>query len=370
LKMLIKTLHLVSLFDLTLGLATKHLVAREYRPKEHLILADCGIGADGNSKSRRMFYFEGNCWVGGGKGWKAPTMSVDVPWDGSYPWRPSGVSAKFENGDVFFARINDPQHPDGGDTVGTATHTYEPHPFECYPHHEKDLATLIDGQKCQSAFVCYHNDDDPAPPPPAPPQPTYVFKYTAFKEVVELEGAWTAHDIFKHAEIVGNDYRCNEETAYDLPGSSEREGQCKIQFACGPNWAKSMVDSMETVVSHDENLLQTWTKKIEPNCEDKVRVCNSPTSCIEVCKKWGPSEKIVTNVTRHGIGDLTTSTGGWPSHIEFTITCPGISPGDSCGVCRSIGAVVSGLSSLINPFFGFGTNLVAQGFCGSTACPV
>ncbi|CAO2658261.1 Nn.00g059840.m01.CDS01 [Neocucurbitaria sp. VM-36] len=364
--MAFKALFLLTLAGDGLSLATKHLQIRDYRPKEHLILGDCGLSADGKtSTSRRMFYFEGDAWYGGGVGYNPPTSSAEVPWDGSYPWRPSGVSAKFENGDIFLVRISEPNGKDSGKTVGTASHIYDSHPFECYARHKTGLATLADGTKCSSAYICYHNDD-PAPTPIVPAKPKPTFKYTAFNKVVELEGKWTADDIFKHAKVKGDSF-CTEDVV-ELPGSSERKGQCKVAFKCGPNEASSMVSAMKTVVGNHKPFLETWTKTIKPNCEKKVRVCMSPISCIETCKKWGPSEKVVTNVTSKGYGDLVTNDKNWKSHIEFAIACPTEDTYDTCAVCKGVGRVLSSMVGIVSAPLGMFGNLLTEGVCGDDYC--
>lgn len=54
-------------------------------------------------------YHKGDPW-GDGKALLKPGMMVDVPWDGSYPWRLSGVKKTFPNGDEFEVYI-DPSVP-------------------------------------------------------------------------------------------------------------------------------------------------------------------------------------------------------------------------------------------------------------------
>lgn len=332
-----------------------------FTPKEHLVLGDCGIGKikPGESTSRQLFYFTGWPWVGDSK-WAKPMMVANVPWDGSYPWRPSGVSAKFPNGDIFTAQINKPNAPDGGMTVGSASHTFDSHPFECYANHTPDLYTLEDGSKCSSAYVCYHNIDDPKPAPP-PAQPELV--YMAYKEKIKLMGSWTAHDIFKLANFTGSHY-CDKEVSHKLEGANEIGGSvCSVQFTCGPQYAQKMVASMEAVVGHRSEFLQQENEKIKPNCIDRSRVCGQ-FSCYDVCHKYGPDHRQVTNVARHAEMDLI---GGDTSHMEYTITCPKNDQIDDCGACKDYGATIGDLVSLINPIFGLGTKVAFRGLCGS-AC--
>jgi hypothetical protein len=332
-----------------------------FTPKEHLVLGDCGIGKikPGESTSRQMFYFTGSPWVGGSK-WAQPMMMANVPWDGSYPWRPSGVSAKFPNGDIFTVQINKPNTPDGGQTIGSASHTYDSHPFECYPSHLDGLYTLEDGTKCSSAFVCYHNIDDP-PKPPAPAEPELV--YMAYKEKIKLMGTWNAHDIFKLANLT-NSYYCDEETAHPLEGANEGGApKCTVKFKCGPQHANKMVTAMEGIVARRDEFLKQENEKITPNCIDKSRVCGQ-FSCYDVCHKYGSDHRQVTNVAKRAQMDLI---GGdnWKSHMEYTISCPKTEGVDDCGACKDYGATIGDIVNFINPVFGFGTKVAFRALCGS-----
>ncbi|KAF2436437.1 hypothetical protein EJ08DRAFT_146991 [Tothia fuscella] len=254
-------LGLIAALPFTQTSAFPNILTRDnYTPKEHLVLGDCGIGKikPGESTSRQMFYFTGWPWATGSV-WAKPMMVANVAWDGSYPWRPSGVSAKFPNGDIFTAQINKPNVADGGDTVGSASHTYDSHPFECYPYHKDGLYTLDDGTKCSAAYVCYHNIDDPKPLPP-PEQPELV--YMAYKEKIKLMGSWTANDIFKLANFTGANY-CDDEVKHKLEGANEAGGPaCTVNFICGPQHAQKMVSAMSAIVSARSEFLSQENEKI------------------------------------------------------------------------------------------------------------
>lgn len=133
-------------------------IKRDYNEDEHLVLSDCGIGTDGLSKSRQMMYYKGNPWNGKNI-WIRPDMMAEVPWDGSYPWRTTGVSSRMSNGDIFTVKI-DPAIPDydANNTrlAGQASHTYDEHNLDCYASHQSDVYTLDDGTKCSSAYICNH----------------------------------------------------------------------------------------------------------------------------------------------------------------------------------------------------------------------
>ncbi|KAJ0420576.1 hypothetical protein BJY00DRAFT_284103, partial [Aspergillus carlsbadensis] len=145
-------------------------------PNENLILADCGIGlgVNGGSTSREMIYYPDNVWTGTGSETNKPTMMVNIPWSGSYPWgQQGGVSARMPNGDVFTVHIN-PDIRDPG-AAGDAWHLYEMQlPLKCYSYHKDGVYRLDDGKWCSSAYVCNHRGTptphvSPAPAPgPAP----------------------------------------------------------------------------------------------------------------------------------------------------------------------------------------------------------
>ena len=141
------------------------MVSAETTWSENLVLADCGIGlgVNGGSTSREMMYYSAVAWG-------APKYMNSVPWDGSYPWRPSGVSQTLPNGDKWTVSINngvgDPKF------AGWAFHTYDSVALTCWSRHLDGLFTLADGKKCSMAYICNHQPPPspaPAPPPPSPP---------------------------------------------------------------------------------------------------------------------------------------------------------------------------------------------------------
>ena len=124
--------------------------------KEHLVLYDCGIDANRVAKSYQMMYYKGNPWDSKNN-WIRADMVAEVPKDGSYPWRTTGVSAKFINGDTFTVRI-DPAIRDYDAKhfrlAGDASHTYDEKNLDCYGSHKPDKYTLDDGTKCSSTYIC------------------------------------------------------------------------------------------------------------------------------------------------------------------------------------------------------------------------
>lgn len=150
------------------------LVSAETTWSENLVLADCGIGLgeNGGSTSREMMYYSAEAWG-------APQYMTNVPWDGSYPWRSSGVTRTLPNGDKWevyiYPSIKDPH------LAGLARHTYDSNVLTCWSRHLDGLFTLADGKKCSMAYICNHqpgvappptpDPNPPSPPAPNPPQP-------------------------------------------------------------------------------------------------------------------------------------------------------------------------------------------------------
>ncbi|KAK4118992.1 hypothetical protein N657DRAFT_675189 [Parathielavia appendiculata] len=125
-------------------------------PNENLVLADCGIGlgVNGGSTSREMIYYPGDVWTANGQTNK-PTMMVNVPWNGAYPWGPQGAFATMPNGDKWSIWINDKiKDPNA---AGDAYHSMESNkPLKCYSYHKDKVYQLADGKWCSSAYVCNH----------------------------------------------------------------------------------------------------------------------------------------------------------------------------------------------------------------------
>ncbi|KAF6527379.1 hypothetical protein HZS61_010423 [Fusarium oxysporum f. sp. conglutinans] len=85
------------------------LAVSQNTPNENLILADCGIGLgeNGGSTSREAIYYNGDVWTGQGENTYKPTMMVNIPWSGHYPWtQPGGLGFTLPNGDEFAVLID------------------------------------------------------------------------------------------------------------------------------------------------------------------------------------------------------------------------------------------------------------------------
>ncbi|KAF6812293.1 hypothetical protein CPLU01_14929 [Colletotrichum plurivorum] len=213
-------------------------VAGEYRPKEELVLADCGIGTrpNGDSTSRQFAYYSAGRSPGrdtnGPDHWVNPDMIANVPWDGSYPWRNSGVDVKLPNNDRFHIWIN-PAIKDWSSSnkqyAGGASHIFEPHPFQCWGGHGRHVFNLADGTKCTSAYICGHETDAV----PQPPKQENSVKFTMAKRqvTVRVQGTnkevenWLPRNALGHANDAIEGIQCKSQS-YQI-GSD-----CKISFEC------------------------------------------------------------------------------------------------------------------------------------------
>lgn len=142
-------------------------------PNEHLVLADCGIGQgpDGGSTSREAFYYSNHVWTGKGDETNSPTMVVNVPWSGQYPWtQQGGIGFTMPNGDDFAVLVKaDVKDPND---AGIAAHAFESgKDLTCYSY-QKDkahmFATTLIGPTLSRA--------SPRPSPPLGRQPLSLRK--------------------------------------------------------------------------------------------------------------------------------------------------------------------------------------------------
>jgi hypothetical protein len=173
-----------------------------------------------------MMYYSGDVWRSDGSVASKPNMMVNVPWDGSYPWRTGGVSAKLPNGDTFKVTIN-PALSDPS-WAGYAFHTYNEVPLICYSFHKDKLYQLNDGKWCSSAYLCNHSGPPVFAPKPAPipaPQDGLKTSITSSKDFAGIY-AQDVGTVFGHLKSkIGNGRDCME-TAVTL------NAQCSITFKC------------------------------------------------------------------------------------------------------------------------------------------
>ena len=242
--------------------------AAEYRPKEELMLVDCGIGTipNGGSTSREMAYYsKGRNPAGGANKWVQPEMIAQVPWDGSYPWRPQGVKTKFPNGDVFQVWIN-PAIKDWDESknyAGDATHTFG-NGFKCWAEHGKLAFVLADGKKCTSAYICWHMPDSNPAPAPAPNPPKFISStdYTISSKDIDVRVQGT------NAEIEAWKPRNVFARIYDAIEGNQCKGQ---SYSIGSDCGITFDDCIFTVRDKTDALSRIMVDAIAPAVE-KTRV--------------------------------------------------------------------------------------------------
>ncbi|KAH7135634.1 hypothetical protein B0J11DRAFT_596808 [Dendryphion nanum] len=341
------------------ALATVCLSATTW--SENLVLADCGIGLgpNGGSTSREMMYYSNAAWG-------APTYMKNVPWDGSYPWRTSGVSQTLPNGDKWSVVINntvgDPK------LAGFAWHTYDPVALACWSRHLDGLFTLADGKKCSMAYICNHTP--PPAPVPAPVVPPTKFTFNVREETVALVGHHTPSSILNLVEWSGTEGRYCADKRITIPNSAKFNKptlpDCSIKFSCGPNRAK-MMNSAAIQIAEKTNGLWKYETQDLPNCKKTV-TCMTPQSCVTVCHQNAectcggqPDRREVTNVPGRVVLDIE---GDAQSRFEYEIVCPKEQREKDCGICNAakLGALALDLVS-----FGLASALVG-GACSMDGC--
>jgi len=223
--------------SLILGTAAAGLLPREFHIEEEVLLVDCGIGTlpdPTHSSSRQVAYY-----AHGFKNGFKPDMVVEVPWDGSYPWRDEGVDARFPNGDLFHfvihPRVTDELWKTKGRYSGWAQHTYNEVLFQCKSDHGKPAFFLTDGTKCTTAFICLH-DPEVSPPndnKPSPDKEVSVANFTMSTESVNVRvqgtdadlAKWNPATAFGHIHEAIEGVQCKDRD-WDIGND------CTISFAC------------------------------------------------------------------------------------------------------------------------------------------
>ncbi|GKU07400.1 hypothetical protein FLAG1_08543 [Fusarium langsethiae] len=224
------------------------LAASQNTPNENLVLADCGIGLgeNGGSTSREAIYYNGDVWTGQGENTYQPTMMVNVPWAGHYPWT-QGVEFTMPNGDRFAAYV-DVAVKDPG-KAGVAIHSYEmDHPLSCYSYHRDRVFQLADGKWCSSAYVCNHQkgdvykgplDSKPEPPKPEPQQLEIIGSVN--NDTVEIYNI-PASRIMNTARkaFLENGAKCDTT-------KQQINGKCTISWKCDGDKATEALEKMAIV---------------------------------------------------------------------------------------------------------------------------
>lgn len=297
--------------------AAVDLQTREYTPGENLALVDCGIGPNGGSTTRQMIYYSSDIWVDPTSftpyTTNPPEFMVEVPWDGSYPWRSTGVSAITPDGDTWSVTI-DPSVADP-DLSGSSSHTYNDVDLNCWSIHGFGIYDLQDGTTCTTAYVCNHKVTAPitpfegnSPPPPAVPH----FSHNSEGSTVTLVGEWSIDRLFSYAGLHsaedGTEYCSGLYSPQTLPGSGKYGNpDCTVAFKCGPYNADIMISVAKQVMQQSSVAYTTSIEQLD-RCDVDV-VCFDPNACVRTCKPgpdcWCDDEDQSRTVTHLGSGHVT-----------------------------------------------------------------
>ncbi|CAE7192442.1 hypothetical protein CFE70_007001 [Pyrenophora teres f. teres 0-1] len=211
--------------SLLLSAASARMIPRA--ASEDMVLADCGIGTmpdPTHSESRQVFYYA--------KGFKPgakPDQATEVLWDGSYPWRNTGVDVRMPNGEVFNIVIN-PDIKDGSkDDAGLAQR--KDVKYKCRGDHGKDASKLANGMQCTTAYICHRQAAAPKPKPAPKNRLRAQFTISTIETDIRVQGTtadeakWNPKAAFAHIEEAIEKNQCT-------PESYPIGNDCTISFEC------------------------------------------------------------------------------------------------------------------------------------------
>jgi hypothetical protein len=314
-------------------------------PNENLVLADCGIGlgVNGGSTSREAIYYSGDVWTGNGDQTNNPTMMVNVPWTGQYPWtQGGGLGFTTPNNDFWAVYINgevrDPNE------AGLAAHSYDPYVnLLCYSYHRDRVFQLADGKWCSSAYVCNHRGrayDRPGPPPPPPapePQQTEIHGSTN-SEWVEFRNTPASHVMSTARQaFISDGYMCD---TTPRPINSK----CSIRWKCSGDPATDALNRMASVFD-----ALAKSDKFTSMREVSTEVCrhwDSRPGKEGQCRQWETKvdqyfrmpktlDLVMRNLPRPGSGDNSNEHG----RLEYAVECS--ESVWECTLCQAIGTALS-----------------------------
>lgn len=320
---------------LALAISTVPALA-EYNQAENLVLADCGIGSDGSSSSRHMFYYKASAWSEDGANTYPPDMDVYVPWDGSYPWRVSGVEADFPNGDHFKVEIG-PSYKDP-EPAGFAWHKYDPNTFLCFSYHKDFVHQLSDGPWCSSAYVCNHKQSPvpslaPTPTPPPKEPGSYSLSVSTNKDFALLDGNLNTDDVIGKVSY-SSAGTCDESI---LPVSNGGDS-CTIKFRCHGNipgkTTPALVDVLKQTVKAVAMHQTLHDKKDWNPCKTGRDTCIGG---------WDYSDRPVTKIPLTLSAYLQNGDHDDQGELSYEMSCSNTPECDACKAFKN----GSGLASLI-----------------------
>jgi hypothetical protein len=301
----------------------------EYNANENVVLADCGIGNDPAhpewADSFYAFYYPGEVWSNAEETQiNELTSSGQVTWDGSYPWRESGVTFTMDNGDVMTATI----HPNVNDPnrAGSLTHTYDDHPLTCWSYH-KDLP------RCRAAYICNHKDDAH----PANRDRVKIALSTT-KDFAKLSGNVNPADVYGKVSY-SDDGKCDESWK-DTPGTTPALAAT----------LKGLADNVD-IVKHEHTVERVW----DP-CKSGRDTCIGGWVTVESDWTWIPQTMSI---------DISNAGGADVGAMEYETDC---SAGPQCDVCNQakFGAGFAAfVAGLVAPALGVVVGAVSQGVSGT-----
>ncbi|RMJ07857.1 hypothetical protein BHE90_013682 [Fusarium euwallaceae] len=349
------------------------LVTSQELPNENLILADCGIGEgpDGGATSNEAFYYNSHVWTGNGDETNKPTLMVNIPWSGQYPWTQDGVKFTMPD-DQVFAVVLKPDVKDPNE-AGFAYHSFDfPNPLNCYSYHKDKVYQQADGKWCSSAYVCNHHkkayvnpaeaddddddDDDKSSPKPTTPEPQKTeIKGSTNADWVELYNKPASRVMATVRDVFDKESYTCDTTKRSI------SDKCTIKWKCSGDPATEALDKMASVF---EELAKS--DKFTSEREESTEVCRHPdtrpgregscrqyeTKVDKYYKMPSTIELIMRNLPREGSGDNSNEHGS----MEYTIECE--ASVWECALCKGIGKALS----IAVPSVGFAV------WVGCTAC--
>ncbi|RBR25732.1 uncharacterized protein FIESC28_01485 [Fusarium coffeatum] len=291
-------------------------------PNENLVLADCGIGlgVNGGSTSREAIYYNGDVWTGQGENTNKPTMMVNVPWTGNYPW--GWVGFTMPNGDEW-AVLNDLNVKDPNE-AGIAHHSYEPtKDLTCYSYHRDRVFQLADGKWCSSAYVCNHRgrpDPNSSPEKPKPEPQKMEIRGSMNSDTVEFWNKPASHVMKTAKEAFLPDlFKCDTT-------KRQLNDKCTISWECSGDPVNKSLERMaavfETLATHDkftsEREVVTEVCRQPDTRPGKEGQCQRYEQKIDRYYKLPASmELTMRNIPRDGSGDNSNEHG----NMKYTIEC-------------------------------------------------
>lgn len=334
---------IVSLFVALLSCT--HLGSAEPNTNEQIALLDCGIGTVSGhpewASSYKASYYAGDIWQDAKETQvNLPDDNATVAWDGSYPWRESGVKFKLMGGDVsvtIHPAVVDPAR------AGSLTYSSGGNSLTCWSYHKE-----IPGD-CRIAYVCNHKD---GAHPAARDQISVKFSTT--KDFAKLKGNINPADVYSKISY-SDDGKCDESWT-DIPGG------CKIKFRCHGN-KKGTTPAMANALKNIATGLPDMIKHEKINDHDTWDPCKTGRdTCVGGYVDHWVDYTFVPQTLSIDVADANSADQG---ELEYEIDC---STSPQCDVCKGLkfGTAFAGyIAGIFGPEFGIPANAIAQGVSGA-----